>query len=82
MQMCRQCSLLISGAVPKLFKSKSVLCLQKEKFREVILKALPLTYQWVFLLLKNSFLQTEEFKDFYNSVAGEQSVSSWSRTGS
>lgn len=76
MQMCRQCSLLISGAVPKLFKSKSVLCLQKEKFREVILKALPLTYQWVFLLLKNSFLQTEEFKDFYNSVAGEQSVSS------
>lgn len=76
MQMCGQCSLLISGAVPKLFKSKSVLCLQKEKFREVILKALPLTYQWVFLLLKNSFLQTEEFKDFYNSVAGEQSVSS------
>ena len=76
MQMCRQCSLLISGAVPKLFKGKSVLCLQKEKFREVILKALPLTYQWVFLLLKNSFLQTEEFKDFYNSVAGEQSVSS------
>ena len=74
MQMCGQCCLLISGAVPKLFKSKGVLCLQKEKFREVILKALPLTCQWVFLLLKNSFLQTEGFKDFYNSVMDELSV--------
>ena len=74
MQMCGQCSLLISGDVPKLFKSMGMLCFRKEKFREVILKALPLTYQWVFLLLKNIFLQTEEFKDFYNSVTDEQSV--------
>ena len=51
-QMCGQCSLLFSGAVPKLFKTMGILCLQEEKFREVILKALPLAYQWTFAFKK------------------------------
>lgn len=51
-QMCGQCSLLFSGAVPKLFKTMGILCLRKEKFREVILKALPLAYQWIFAFKK------------------------------
>lgn len=52
MQKCGQCSLLYSGAVPELFKTTGIICLQKEKFREVILKAFPLALSMGFYFKK------------------------------
>lgn len=61
MQMCGQCALLFSGAVPQLFKIMGIICLQKEENQGSYPKVSPSgIISAFFLLLRDSFLQTEK----------------------